>query len=56
MAQFSERERWHFVGRVAVSAIVIVACLYVVLKGSYPDATTKWAYGMIGLVVGYWLR
>ncbi len=22
----------------------------------YPDATLKWAIGMVGLVAGYWLR
>jgi hypothetical protein len=56
MAQFTGRERWHFAARAVVSAVVIVACLLVILKGNYPDAITKWAFGMMGLVVGYWLR
>ncbi len=42
--------------RGVISAIVLVAGLYVVLSGSYPDATTKWAIGAMGVVIGYWLR
>jgi uncharacterized membrane protein len=53
---FSPRERWIFVARAAVSAVVLITSLYVILSGRYPDATTKWAFGMVGLVVGYWLR
>jgi uncharacterized membrane protein len=56
MARFTERERWQFAGTAIVSAVVMLACLFVILKGSYPDAITKWAFGMMGLVVGYWLR
>ncbi len=44
--------------RLVVSAVVLVAGLYVILSRSYtyPDATTKWAFGAIGVVIGYWLR
>ena len=53
---FSPRDRWTLVARVVVSAVVLTASLVIILSGGYPDATTKWAYGMAGLVVGYWLR
>jgi hypothetical protein len=54
--EFTTRERWLFVVRVAVSAIALVVSLFVILSGAYPDATVKWAFGMAGLVIGYWLR
>jgi hypothetical protein len=53
---FTPRDRWIFVARAIVSALMLTAGLFVILSGNYPDATTKWAYGMVGLVVGYWLR
>ena len=54
--KFGAKERWTFVARVLISLIALVAGISVILGGSYPDATVKWAYGMVGLVVGYWLR
>lgn len=42
--------------KIAVSAIVLAAALYVILSQKFPDDYNKWAFGMIGLVVGYWLR
>jgi len=41
---------------VGISLIVLIPSLWVMLVGGFPDATTKWAIGIIGLVVGYWLR
>jgi len=42
--------------KIVVSAIVLVASLYVILSQKFPDDYNKWAFGMTGLVVGYWLR
>ncbi len=56
MPIFTQRERWYFIVRAALSLIVLLVSLIVILNGSYSDATTKWAIGMIGLVVGYWLK
>ena len=39
-----------------VSLVVLFAALYVILSKSYESDTQKWAYGVIGLVVGFWLR
>ncbi len=39
-----------------VSLVVLVVALFVITKDGYPDATVKWAYGAIGIVMGYWLR
>ena len=40
-----------------VSAAVLASALYVILAGqSYPEASSEWAFGMAGLIVGYWLK
>jgi len=54
--QFTNKERWTFIVRVVVSGIFLIAALVVILRNNYPDATTKWAFGIAGLVIGYWLR
>lgn len=41
---------------IAISLIVLTSSLFVVLSGRYDDATRKWAFGSVGLVVGFWLR
>ncbi len=41
--------------RVVVSLIVLGAGLYIILSNKYPADTQKWAYGIVGLIVGYWL-
>jgi hypothetical protein len=53
---FTPKERWMFVARLGVSVILLGSSLYVILVNTYPDATTKWAFGIAGLVIGYWLR
>jgi hypothetical protein len=52
----SERERWLLLIRAIVSAVVLGASLYVILGNSLPDATNKWAFGSVGIIIGYWLR
>ena len=42
--------------RVAISLLVLFAALFVILSQRYPDDYAKWAFGIIGIVVGYWLR
>jgi hypothetical protein len=54
--QFTQRDRWTFAVRVIMSAIVLAAAFFVLLRNTYPDATSKWAIGVAGLVIGYWLR
>ncbi len=56
MAQFSQQDRWYFAARATLSAVLLAVCLFVVLRGGYPDPTVKWAIGIIGVVIGYWLR
>jgi hypothetical protein len=42
--------------RIGISATVLIVALYVILSKEFPDDYNKWAFGMVGLVVGYWLR
>lgn len=47
---------WSVLGRVVVSLIVLIVAIYIILNNGYPDATTKWAFGAVGLILGYWLK
>ena len=43
--------------QVVLSAVVLLASLYVVLIKKKPDTAQKsWAYGAIGSILGYWLK
>jgi predicted acyltransferase len=50
------REKTVLTMQVVVSLVVLAAALYVIL--ARPDAPDdhKWAYSIIGTVVGYWLK
>ncbi len=41
--------------RLAITFIVLVAALYIILSQKYPADSEKWAYGVVGLLLGYWL-
>lgn len=41
--------------RLAITFIVLIAALYIILSQKYQTDTEKWAYGTIGLLLGYWL-
>jgi hypothetical protein len=57
MPQFTDRQKWEFIARAIVSIVVLVASIIIIFSGdTYSDATTKWAFGSAGIVVGYWLR
>ena len=42
--------------RIVISLAVLGATLYVILSQRFPDEFSKWAFGMVGVIVGYWLR
>jgi len=42
--------------RIGISLIVLGSALYVILSQNFPDESSKWAYGMVGIIIGYWLR
>ena len=40
-----------------VVSIVMLACgIFIILSRRYGPKDTHWAYGIIGTIVGYWLR
>ncbi len=42
--------------RIGVTFTVLIVSFYIILSNAYPDSHAKWAFGMVGLVLGYWLR
>ena len=42
--------------QIAVSCVVGIVALWVILSKNYDDTYTKWATGLVGLVLGYWLE
>ena len=42
--------------QVIVSFAILGAVLYMILSKQYTANDTKWAYGIVGTVIGYWLK
>ncbi len=40
---------------VAVTLLVLVTGLYAIGPGKYRDSQKKWAYGAVGIIIGYWM-
>jgi len=47
---------WNVLGRLIVSLAVLAVAFYIILSNAYPDAHTKWAFGTVGVVLGYWMK
>ena len=56
MSEDKWRLRTILVVRIVISALALFTALFVILSNRYPDAHVKWAFGIVGLVIGYWLR
>jgi hypothetical protein len=41
---------------VVVSIVVLASALYVILSGTYDISSEKWAFGTVGMIIGFWLR
>ena len=41
---------------ILVSVLVLGSSLYVILSMRYDAASQKWAFGVIGTILGFWLR
>jgi hypothetical protein len=52
-AQF---ENWKFFMKVIVSFTVLLCALTVILCSNRTTVDKKWAYGVVGMIVGYWLN
>jgi len=55
MLQSSPTEKASLVMRVLLSLFMLGLGTYLLIHPVDPDSR-KWAYGMIGLVIGYWLK
>jgi hypothetical protein len=42
--------------QIFISVIVLLCSLFVVLSKQYEPVEKHWAFGMIGTIVGFWLR
>jgi len=50
------KQDWAMLTRIAVSVVVLFVAVFVILNNSYPDSHLKWAFGTVGLILGYWLK
>jgi hypothetical protein len=39
-----------------VSSAILAASLFIILMRGFDSGTKHWAYGSVGMVVGYWLK
>lgn len=49
-------ENRNFVAQIFISIIILTVSLIMIFMLNEDDGRTKWAMGMIGIVVGYWLK
>jgi hypothetical protein len=42
--------------QIVVTLCLLVSCLVVVLFDGYDPNSKHWAFGMLGTIVGFWLR
>jgi len=41
---------------IAVSVLVLCSSLFIILSKGYDLESQKWAFGVVGTIVGFWLR
>lgn len=39
-----------------VTVVAIGLALWIILSNQFPEDSKKWAYGIIGTVIGFWLK
>jgi hypothetical protein len=39
-----------------VTGVVLASSLWVILSKKYGPESGKWAYGVVGIILGFWLR
>jgi uncharacterized membrane protein len=42
--------------KVLVSVVILAVALFVILSKTYDAKAKHWAYGMVGLIIGFWLK
>lgn len=56
MTKNNDSDRVVLLIRIGLSVVVLGASLLVILSQKFSEDVSKWAFGMVGLIVGYWLR
>ena len=41
---------------VVISFTVLMCALFVILAQDYDTSTRNWAFGMVGTILGYWMK
>lgn len=39
-----------------ITVALLLTAIYLIIFPSYTEDEKKWAYGIIGLILGFWLR
>ncbi len=53
MSNFQKNAK--MITKIGITTVMLAFSIFLIL-GAYPEDYTKWAFGMIGLVVGYWFK
>lgn len=54
--ELSSGMNYSLTAQLVISAVLLVAALFVILTKRYPAQDKHWAYGALGTVVGFWLK
>jgi hypothetical protein len=50
------RKNFETVARAAFCGGALLICFYVTFSGNFPESSSKYATGLIGLIFGYYLK
>lgn len=42
--------------QIAITFTILITCLYMIVSQGHDPKDKYWAYGMVGTLVGYWLK
>jgi hypothetical protein len=42
--------------QVVISAILLIFSIYIIIIEPADSSKLKWAFGIIGIIIGYWLK
>jgi uncharacterized membrane protein len=56
MTEEDRRKLIVLITQVAISSIIVAVGVIFLLFSDHDDSRTKWAIGVIGIILGYWLK
>ena len=51
-----ETSKVRFYVSICLSVLLTFSALYIILSQNFKDPDTKWAYGIVGSMIGYWMK